>query len=96
MTRAALAASPEEASDALSAAAQRRAELQRDLEDSPCECPRDLALELEAVEAQFLALAIGLLGQVRDGLVELHRVRSATRGYRPSVGSLPAFVSRSI
>ncbi len=94
---AALAAPAEGRLEALCAAVERRAELQRALEAAP---PRFVSEALAARLASGEAdLRRELDAQHRELAARLGDLRDATRahlGYRPARGSTPAFVSRQV
>lgn len=81
---------------ALEALAQRRAELQRSLEEAPvARCSVELAQKLRAAEAALAQSVEELDRQARNQMGELRAHRHAAQGYRPSEEDIPLFVSRS-
>jgi hypothetical protein len=93
-----LAAEPAERARQLVDAEGRRRELQASLEaEPPADSPSlELARALRESEDAIQKLGRELSHEIAGQLEELRRVRSATQGYRPTLGSRPAFVSRSV
>jgi hypothetical protein len=77
---------------------ERRAELQASLEaEPPLSRPSsELARALRESEDAIQKLGDELCRELATHLEELRKVRSAAQGYRPTRGSRPAFVSRSV
>ena len=94
----ALAAPVEERGEVLSKVAERRAELQGSLEQTPPAEPAaaDLARRLREAEEALGQLAQTLRDDLQTRVAELRQVRNATQGYRPARSNIPAFVSKSV
>ena len=98
MTRQAANAEDAELLSALESAALRRGELRGALEsEGLLEPPSSQFAEvLLCAEAELRARIETASAELRARLAELRRARGATHGYRPLVGTHPAFLSRSV
>ncbi|MCP4003084.1 MAG: hypothetical protein GY725_02695 [bacterium] len=78
--------------------AKRREELKRSLESEPPSAPvsAELAAELSASETDLSQRLVGLEESIRSRIDELHLIREANCGYRPTRANRPAFISRSV
>ena len=94
----ALAAPAEERGEVLSKVAERRAELQGSLEQTPPAEPAaaDLARRLSEAEEALGQLAQTLRDDLQTRVAELRQVRNAAQGYRPARSNTPAFISKSV
>ncbi len=94
----ALAAPVEERGEVLRQVAERRAELQGSLEQTPPAEPAaaDLARRLSEAEEALGQLAQTLSDDLKARVAELRQVRKAAQGYRPARSNIPAFVSKSV
>ena len=93
-----LAAEPAERVRELVDAEERRRELQASLEADPPAHPPSIELVQALRESEDAIQKLGreLSREISTQLGELRKVRSAAQGYRPTRGSRPAFVSRSV
>ena len=94
----ALAAPAEERGEVLREIAERRAELQGSIEQTPPTDPpaADLARRLSETEEALGQLAQTLRDDLQTRVAELRQVRNAAQGYRPARSDTPAFISKSV
>ena len=98
LTERALRAPEEQRAETLREIAEEREDLKRSLDRDPPSAPpsQELACRLLESEKTLVGMTAAFRAEIRTRIGELRKVRSATRGYRPTEENIPAFLSKSI